>query len=59
MSEETIPAFTSLLKDLGREKFDEILSASPRKARDVYYIRAGIKKPKKRIGIKALSLIHI
>jgi len=41
-----MPEYTAILRDIPQEKFFEILSASARKAREVYFHRHSIKAPK-------------
>jgi len=41
-----MPEFTAILRGVSAEKFSEIFSASSRKAREAYYHRHDIRKPK-------------
>ncbi len=40
-----MPNFTEILRSLSAEKFAEVLSASPRKSREVYFHRHGVRAP--------------
>lgn len=40
-----MPAYTSILRSVTDDKFSEILNASPRKSREIYFHRHGIKAP--------------
>ncbi len=42
-----MPAYTGILRTLGAEKFAEILSASPRKARETYFHRHSVRAPQR------------
>lgn len=42
-----MPAYTAILRTLSFDKFTEVLGASPRKAREVYFHRAGVRTPQK------------
>lgn len=44
--------FTSIVRSLTAEKFAEILEYSPRKAREIYFHRHGIRKGKKSNQLK-------
>lgn len=40
--------FTSIVRELSREKFVELLDASPRQARETFFSRHGVRLPKMR-----------
>lgn len=40
-----MPEYTAILRTLSADKFAEVLAASPRKARETYYHRHGVKVP--------------
>jgi hypothetical protein len=40
-----MPEYTKILRTLSADKFSEILAASPRKARETYFHRHGVKVP--------------
>ncbi len=40
-----MPEYTVILRSLSPEKFSEVLAASPRKARETYFHRHGVKVP--------------
>lgn len=46
MSDDNKIEFTAIIRDLSAEKFAEVFGASSRKARETYFRRHGIKKPK-------------
>ena len=50
-----MPEFTQIVRTLSEEKFVEVFSASPRKAREICFQRHGIKKPKKTTRITRLG----
>ncbi len=40
-----MPEYTVILRSLSPEKFSEVLAASPRKARETYFHRHGVRAP--------------
>jgi hypothetical protein len=46
-----MPEFTKILTDMESEHFVDIFGGSSRKARESYFQRHGIKKPKKKLGL--------
>ncbi len=40
-----MPAYTAILRSVTGDKFAEILGASPRKAREIYFHRHGVRAP--------------
>lgn len=50
-----MPAFTEIVRSVSTDKFSEIFGASTRKAREAYFHRHGIRKPKKSNRLASLS----
>ena len=50
-----MPDFTQIIRGVSPEKFAEIFAASTRKAREAYFHRHGIKKPKASNRVRSMS----